>query len=255
MWRNTGGAWRRGIPPPGTKSIWHGWHTHTWYAHSMSRPRILPTLLVCLCPLSARGAVIFDALEPHCCATESIYRFGLLRHSIGFRTTGLYELTSVSFNLIGPGGLGDLVVEIYSDSGATYHTPGSLVASYAVPMPVGVVSIVEAPAPAGIFLQPDQIYWIAPSTMEWWNVQWWYNLEVNGFRAAQRDGIWYSACGASNDCSLLGTRVEGDAVVPEPATSALCGLLAITAVASRSWWNLRRPGRRGKSGSDLANES
>jgi hypothetical protein len=195
----------------------------------MYRFQLLPLLLL-LNPIPSHGAIILDALEPHCCASEGI-QFApnsTPSQAIGFQTALQYELTSVSFNLsYSSGGTGDFIVDIYNDNGAVFHAPGVLLTSYSVPFPSATTSTFtfDAPAPAGIVLDPGQIYWIAPRTSDSSeSALWWYNQTLFGFRAAEfTAGSWVPACGGTNNCQLLGIEVDG-AATPEPSTLVACGL-------------------------------
>jgi hypothetical protein len=200
-----------------------------------------PLRIVLLMPLVSTmliGGTLLDSLEPHCCAGENIgnYPGSSLRHAVGFQVSELYELTSVSFNLIGSSGsAGSFIVDVFADNGATYHAPGALITSYSTPFPATLdptgfpSSTFVAPAPSGILLQPGQIYWIAPSASsaaDW--ALWWYASSLLGYRAAQplAGGEWFPSCGATNDCLLLAARVEGNAV-PEPTMFLPISALAV----------------------------
>ena len=120
-----------------------------------------------------------------------------------------FELTSISFDLIGSsGGSGDFIVNIFNDNGETFHAPGESFASFDVPFPAALPPsssnnlIFTAMAPPGIVLQAGQIYWISPwasDDADW--ALWWTNSGQTGLRAAEEIGTnsWFSACGATND--------------------------------------------------------
>jgi len=207
-------------------------------------------VVLCLClavvtSTAAHCGTIYNSLEPYCCAGENIgyYQNASLRHAVGFRAPQTFELTSVSFNLIGSSGsTGSFIVDIFSDNGATLHTPGTLIASYAVPFPSEVSPsafpsfIFTAQAPASIVLQADQLYWISPwvSDESAWAL-WWYNLAQIGYRAAQPIGTssWFPSCG-TNDCAPLATRVDGTAVVPEPSVLPIWAGLSLVGIMLRA---------------------
>lgn len=191
----------------------------------------------------ADGAVIFDTLSPFGVAGENIGNAGSsnLRHAIGFETSGVVNLTSITFNLsFSTGGFGDFIVEIYEDNDQAFHAPGSLLTSFSFSMPDPVAlfesELFEVVVPSGVVLQANRIYWIAPTTSVVGEYAfWWYSTSgdphlraAKGYLSPPWPPDWFSSCGATNNCSSLATRVEGT-VVPEPSTGllALGGLIAV----------------------------
>jgi hypothetical protein len=203
---------------------------------------------VCLVPLSlfsfgAKASVIYDSLVPGCCGWNIGDSPGsTLEAATGFEPQETIELTSISFDLIGSsGGTGDFVINIFADNGDTFHAPGEEIASFGVPFPAALAVsaannlIFTATAPAGIYLQAGEIYWISPWSSN--DADWalWWDSQQTGLRAVEGIGTnsWSSACGATNDCGVMTLEVDGN-VVPEPSMLALCSsFLALAILIAR----------------------